>query len=432
MRRLRRLLLVPLAVVPAFAAAAHGCSTEPPFESVCGWLAEPDNCFRDFHRDMLATADLVNTDNPNGDCRTYRPKPLSGVPTEATSGTPGVSNGSFLMRAMLDTCILDEGGSVKFNPAIDLTMYPPSIYADPITYTISFVNPDGTECGNATYTSPHGFSITIDTPPDAGTTAVTPDGGADAAPPPVVGDAGPPMPYGTFTEVIAPGRDAFNVTCPSGESHYFNLDEVDGPPAPNGSDSSRCPEFEDIVPEASLQVYLGGVDVPGAVSFAIVYPPLTDVVYPDGGPPLPPDRVIYFNCTIPAQAESCADGVQDGVETDIDCGGPQMPSQYQCGMCPPRCEVMQQCICDDDCDETADLKCTVNPMTGMRQCTAPPITTPHFAHCNWPLDAGIACAPGTTGSPDGGGVGGGGAGGGGAGGGGAGGAGGSADAGDGG
>jgi hypothetical protein len=429
MRRLRRLLLMPLAVVPAVAVVAHGCSTNPPFESVCGWLAEPDNCFRDFHRDMLATAAATSTDNPNGDCTTYPSGSTSPAPTEASAGTPGVSNGSFLMRAMLDTCIIDTGGQVTFSPAIDLTMYPPSIFADPITYTISFMNGDGSTCGNATYTSPHGFSITIDPPPDAGTTAVTPDA---AAPPPVASDAGTPMPYGTFTEVIPPGRDAFTVTCPSGEMHYFNLDEVDGPPAPDGGDSSRCPEFEDIVPEASLQVYLGGINTPGAVSFAIVYPPLSSVVYPDGGPPLAPDRVVYFNCSIPAQPETCADGVQDGTETDVDCGGPQDPSPDLCGQCPPRCEVAQQCLCDSDCAE--GLLCTVDAMSGMRECTMPPTTTANFPHCSWDNNAVITCAPGTTSGLDGGGggTGGGGTGGSGTGGGGGGGTGGGANASDGG
>jgi hypothetical protein len=410
MRRLRRLLLLPLAVVPGVAAVAHGCSTNPPFESVCGWLAEPNNCLRQFHQDMLATASPTSTDNPNGDCTTYPAG--STPPTEASPGAPGITNGSFVMRAMLDMCIIDTGGSVTFSPAIDLTMFPPSIFADPITYTITFVNADSTTCGVATYTSPHGFSIAIDAPPDAGTTAVTPDASADAAAPPVSSDAGTPMPYGTFTQVIAPGRDAFNVTCPSGESHYFNLNEVSGPPAPDGGDSSRCPEFEQIVPQASLQVYLGGVDRPGAVSFAIVYPPLgSGSPYPDGGPPLPPDRVVYFNCAIPAQAEICADGMKDGSETDVDCGGPQIPSQTQCGTCPPRCKMQQQCICDADCDETQNLVCAVNTMSGMRQCTTTTGATSSFPHCAWKPDAGFTCAPGTTAGTGGGGTGGGGTGG---------------------
>jgi hypothetical protein len=166
--------------------------------------------------------------------------------------------------------------------------------------------------------------------------------------------------------VNRPGRDAFDVTCPSGESHHFTLDEINVA-AP---DAGACPQLASIVPSASLQVFRGGVDVQGAMSFALLYPPASPTTgsetYPVGGPPLQGDRVVYFNCSIPAAVETCMDGVKDGSETDVDCGGPQVPSTLYCGHCPARCSAMQQCICDDDCD--ANLSCAVNTMTGMRQC----------------------------------------------------------------
>jgi hypothetical protein len=387
----RRLLLVALAVPFAVPAITHGCSDELPFESVCDWLNDPANCYRDFHEEMLAAARPDNPDNPSGDCRTYPPLPLTGVPTEASGVGPGNSNGSFLMRAMLDTCILNAGGSVVFTPPIDLTMFPPSIFADPITYAISLVNADGNECGNLTYTSPHGFSVTIDPPPDAGATAVMDAGVSDAATPP----------SGTYTQVIAPGRDAFDVTCPTGETHHFNLDEVIGPPGEDGGATSSCAALVNVLPSASLQIYLGGVDTPGAVSFAITYPQQTnppDLPYiPDGGNlqdagVLADPAVVYFNCAIPAAAETCADGVKSGFETDVDCGGPQIPSMQQCGACPARCEMGQQCICDDDCDVGAGLACTVNTMSGMRQCLVLDggVGT-QFHICGWPTDAGLPC-----------------------------------------
>ena len=73
------MLLLAAAFPFAGAAAAHGCSDEPPFESACQWLADPENCFREFHEDMLAAK---GPDNRNGDCRTYPPLPVSAWPTE--------------------------------------------------------------------------------------------------------------------------------------------------------------------------------------------------------------------------------------------------------------------------------------------------------------------------------------------------------------
>jgi hypothetical protein len=420
----RRLILLAVAALPvALTAVAHGCSSEPPFESVCDWMNDPNNCYREFHQDLLAVSSPTNPDNPNGDCRTYDPSgPVSQIPTEASEAAPGTPNGTFAMRAMLDTCTLNEGGQVKFNPAIDLTMYPPPLLAPPITYAISLVNPDGNECGNLTYTSPHGFSITIDPPPDAGSTAMGDASVGDGA---VVAlsDAGvfddpdgeSPVTNGTYTQVIAPGRDAFDVTCPTGESHHFNLDEVDGigVTTADGGSTSQCPALINVVPSASLQIFLGGTDTPGAVSLAITWPPdptSTTAYVPDnnfaGAPLVANSPTVYFNCTIPAAAETCADGVKDGFETDTDCGGPQGPTEQPCGSCPVRCEVNQQCLCDADCDEASGLFCIVAAGTGMRQCVVPDggvDANIHFPTCSWSADAGTKCASsGTTGAGGGG------------------------------
>src|SRR5271170_2603945 len=126
--RLRRLLLVALAVAPfATAAVAYGCSTSEPFQSACLWMADPTNCWAQFHDDMLANKDASPTDNPNGDCSTL------GSPTQATIATPGTPNGAFLMRTPLSMCILSQGGTVSVAPPIDLTMWPPNPLADPVT-----------------------------------------------------------------------------------------------------------------------------------------------------------------------------------------------------------------------------------------------------------------------------------------------------------
>jgi hypothetical protein len=406
---MRRSLLLVAAVVPfAVIAAAHGCSSQQPFDSACRWMEDPENCFREFHEDMLAAK---GPDNLNGDCRTYPPLPVSAYPTQASQAAPGVSNGRFMNRAMLDTCFLMRGGQVTVTPPIDLTMFPPSPYADPVQYTFSLVNYDGNECGNIAYTSPHGFSLTIDPPPDAGTTAMT-DAGIDASMTPADGgpemdDAGPPIPFGTYTQYNAPGRDSLDVTCPSGNSFHFTLDEIDI----TNPDAGACPQYASILPSASLQIYLGGTDTPGALSLAINFPPPSPTsgseAYPPG--PLEPQTVVYFNCQIPAAMETCVDGVKDGEETFQDCGGPQQPSMMYCGQCPPRCAVMQNCICDGDC--MPGLNCGVDPMTGMRVCGATGIHFPVCSYTDPPLNCPDA-GPGDAGGTGGGGTGGGGTGGG--------------------
>ena len=270
---------------------------------------------------------------------------------------------------MLGTCIINSGGQVQINPPLDLSMWPPNAYSPPVTYTFTFQTADSNNCGAATYTSPHGFSITINPLPDGGiagfgggTTTTTTTATATAT-----GDGGRvPMPYGTFTSVIAPGSDAFDVTCPSGETHHFNINEVEGLPTQNGG---SCPGVADYLPSASFQVFPGGINKTGAVSFAIVYPPIPPASYPAdaAAPPTPNPSTVYFNCTIPAGAELCNDGVKDGAETDVDCGGPQNPTADLCGNCPVRCQSGQQCLCDSDCDQTQGFVCAVSAQ-GTKQC----------------------------------------------------------------
>jgi hypothetical protein len=195
-------------------------------------------------------------------------------------------------------------------------------------------------------------------------------------------DAGCPTFSGTYSSVIAPGADLFNVTCPTGESHTFNLNEVDGPATLDGGTFSACPGLSADVPNASFQVYPGGIDQPGAMSFAIRYP--NPCVPPDAGivsnePTQNPANVVYFNCTIPAQPEACVDAVKDGAETDVDCGGPYLPSKCNKGACPARCMVGQHCLIDCDCQ--GGLKCTVDPMSGMKACTGMTPTTGNNSDC---------------------------------------------------
>src|SRR5262249_26145267 len=133
------------------------------------------------------------------------------------------------------------------------------------------------------------------------------------------------------------------------------------------------PGLAPILPAASLQVYPGAVDVAGAMSFAITFPPGDDAktVNPNNLQKATaglPDKIIYFNCLIPGIPETCANGMQDPGETDVDCGGPQIHSMLQPGNCPARCVNGQQCLCNNDCEMGL---CVLNGMTGMRTCVDP-------------------------------------------------------------
>jgi hypothetical protein len=213
------------------------------------------------------------------------------------------------------------------------------------------------------------------------------------------------MPYGTFTSVIAPGSDAFDVTCPSGETHHFNLNEIEGLP---DEDGGSCPGFADFLPSASFQVFPGGVNKAGAVSFAIVYPPIPPASYPTdaSAPPTPDSPVVYFNCSIPGAAEQCVDGAKDGAETDVDCGGPQNPTADLCGSCPVRCESGQQCLCDADCDQGQGLVCAVSAQ-GTKQCVQLDAGVVGDPHCSWDDTAPPPCTGGGDAGTGGGGTGGG-------------------------
>jgi hypothetical protein len=360
------LLALPFGTVPVL---VHGCTTETAFESVCDWVADPSNCYREFRAGMLEDTGGPSALGPG--CTFADPQP-----TEVNDrGYPptGVSNGTFQTSPpMLTTCIVG-GGSVTIDPPINLAAYPPSLESLPVTYTMTLADAFGVTCGTATYTSPHGFSISIAAPAGTGGGGgafTLLDGGDDSS------DGGfqATPAFGTYTQTIAPGRDAFDVTCPSGEAHVFNLDESGDAVENFTPNTSECPGYTLLVPSASLLIDPGGVNRAGAVSFAIVYPNTTgtyppfqsvgnaDGFNPDATNVPKPVTVVYFNCAIPAAPPLCMNGMKDGTETDIDCGGPAVDG------CPARCAGTLACNCNGDC---ASNLCFVDPMSGMRVCYDP-------------------------------------------------------------
>jgi hypothetical protein len=370
MRRRLHFAVAALAVAAplAGATAVHGCSGDPDFESVCLWVADPNNCFRKFLIDQESVQD------------TCKPQ---GEPTQVNlaKGDNGVSNGSFVARDKLDVCFISGGGTVTFDPPLDLTKFPAPLLDAPITYKMTFTGINGAECGNTTYVSPHGFSVTINDP-----TGGTGAGGSGAGGGLVTivdgGDGGPGKPYGTYTQVIPAGGDAFTATCPNGESHRFNLYEVEGERiTDDGGYRSSCPSVDGLVPKAAFVVNPGGIGVSGAASFAIYWPPVgAGATYPDGvdatldpaGKPIAAAPIVYFNCSIGAAPKVCFNGAKDGAETDVDCGGTEISNG-----CPLRCGDGQLCITDCDCG--SGLACIVK--SGTRVCGA-----------GTPADGGVSCS----------------------------------------
>ena len=132
----RRLLIALFAALPiAGVAVAHGCSSDQAFESSCAWLADGENCYREFREDMT-TSGKDPSNNPQGDCTPFGW--TSSVPTEANGADMiGKRNGTFLKRSPLDLCILDNGGSVAVDPPLDPDNFPGDLLSAPTTYTSS-------------------------------------------------------------------------------------------------------------------------------------------------------------------------------------------------------------------------------------------------------------------------------------------------------
>src|SRR5580692_12341820 len=110
MRRSYLLLFAAFSPVGAL-ALAHGCSGETAFESVCDWVADPDNCLREFRAGMLAATDGPSNLAPG--CTFPGTTPTQVDLAKHNDGTP---NGAFQTTGMLATCIINSGGSVTVNP----------------------------------------------------------------------------------------------------------------------------------------------------------------------------------------------------------------------------------------------------------------------------------------------------------------------------
>ncbi len=308
-RWVARSCLTAAFVLPIPAALAYGCGTPTEFDDLCGWVKDPNNCYRDFFVDVGARCGAVGQ----------------------------TKIGEFAARDKLDLCVLAEGGQVVFEPGIDLALPPPN-NLEPIK--IKMINPDTTLCGEVEFRSKYNFRVSIEGDP-------LPDGGVEAGVPEELVLGGTYQMEGNCgegpqsAEACGEGSDALTVTCPNSGGFLFDRLQI-----------TRCTEYEAILPHAEVDFSPGGIDQTGVVRVTVFYPPLEGDL--ENAQPVP---VNYAECFIPAAPPLCENGIKDGSETDIDCGG---------SFCSARCLDSQLCISNDDC-----LSNVCGLDMGIKKCAGP-------------------------------------------------------------
>ena len=294
-----RVLLATGSLLPIAVLAGGGCDSPTQYDDFCGWIRDEENCYREFFIDVEAKC----------------------------GATPTTQAGQFLTREKLDLCVLTGGGQVLFDPPIDLASPPPDNLA-PIK--VKMINADATKCGEIEFRAKYDFSITIEGDP-------MPADPSDVGDEFIVG--------GTFNVSGGKDTDTLSVTCPtqgvSTSSFEFNRLQL-----------ADCPTLQAIAPQAELQFNSGGVETAGVVRLFIYYPPIEGEL--EGASPVP---INYYECIIPAAPPFCENGIQDGAETDVDCGG---------SFCAKRCEDSQACIGNDDC-----LSKVCSLQEGLKKCAGP-------------------------------------------------------------
>jgi hypothetical protein len=294
-RLLVRTLWLAGGALPLSLALLYGCESSTQFDDLCGWVSDPGNCYAVYFGDIQTRCGSAS-------------EPRTGV---------------FQKRDPLDTCFLTEGGQITFEPPLSLTV-PIEESTEPLKFTL--LNADASKCGEITFKAKYDFSISI-------VGDEVPDGGVPTE------DV---VEGGTFSMTGGKDSETLAVQCASNPA-AFNFDRLQ---------ITKCPEYEAILPHAEVDFNPGGVGQTGIIRARIYYPPLEGEL--KNAAPVP---ITYFECVIPAAPEPCANGMQDGAETDVDCGG---------GICTTKCADSQKCVTDNDC--ISDV-CEV--VEGLKICIGP-------------------------------------------------------------
>jgi hypothetical protein len=339
----------------AATATVYGCSSDPAPEDLCGWLQNPagTNCVAEFHEDIGSKCGALD---------------------------PSLVSGTFSKREALDVCVLSKGGTIVFDPPVEIAKVIPT----GMPTTMKITNPDGSACGEITHSETFSWSLKIAAPlPSMTTSSASSSSSAGAGGAEEQSESH--YSNGTISMTRVAGQ-TITVACPApdvhagdvltvAESHTFNLNQSLAATPQNG-----CPQFAQIIPQASLEIDPGGILRAGSVRLKILFPPEAKESGAGGGgaggatsstgtgtvTTLVPETVFYFDCTIPGAPEVCANGIKDASEIDVDCGGPETVPN-----CPARCAVGQACsgqnpIGDCDCDATSFC----GNVGGVLQCVA--------------------------------------------------------------
>ena len=288
-----------------------GCGDASLPEDMCSWIADDNNCLQRFATDLGERC---------------------GGPFDATSDAVGSATGNFATRDKLDICAKTAGGQVVFDPPLDLAMFPL------MSASFKLLDEQALSCGSASFTrtassatvtGTFSYSMTIE--------------------PAESSDPADPITGGTFSIAVAgDAKNTYDVVCPGEvEKYHFNTLILD-----------KCPSLLPFQPKAILETSPGIPETSsspakaGYVRFRVEYPP-QDVEATTASPKV----VEYFNCAIPAPPPPCEDGLKNGTETAIDCGG------SSCAAKGFRCGTGQACVSPGDC---ASGKCNV--LNGKKQC----------------------------------------------------------------
>ncbi len=277
---------------------------------------------------------------------------------------------------------MNAGGTVIFDPPLDVTTFPPASVAFTIT------DNQGETCGNGSYSGEFNYSVTIekiDLNEDGCDNNWTGTKLADD----ITG--------GTFAVSQEPGRAAFNVSCPNdGGNFNFSTYNVSNAVANSDGDLApgTCPSCAPLLPRAEFVSSPGVASLvsanskAGYVRLRVYYPATpetsdtssttvtecsssssssastTSASSSSGGATRndaqcelgdQPNYIVeYFSCSIPAPPSPCEDEVKNNDETDVDCGG---------STCAARCAAGLACKDGTDCQSST---CSLN--AGVLQC----------------------------------------------------------------
>jgi len=301
--RFRHLFLLPPLALAAFATSFGGCNQEQEVDNLCLFLKDENSCYQEF---------------------------LTTIGTQCTmeSNIPDYA-GDFSSPYMLDSCAF-SGASPPDGVVTQVTFDPPIDMAKLSSYEggIATLLINGTQCGIIEFDRESKVSVALDVYP----ILPDPDVPCETSGTQFCGSSFSNIPV--VAEPPAQSSTLMKTTCPDGTSFTFDRLQVE----------QQCADQAGLLPKAKLVVMPNGVDLPGKLTLSIKYSP--DVTR------------TYVQCNIPAQPPPCANGIKDGLETDVDCGG---------GSCETKCELDSSCINNADCNSGI---CKV--VSGIKKCASMP------------------------------------------------------------